>query len=106
MEEDPSLDGIVVTHGTATLEETAYFLNLASKVDIPIVLVGEAPEGFDTTGDALFNRPWTTIGIPCITIPNTTGHNGLPVGIQLISGYGTDENLISVADWVEGALRS
>ena len=40
VEEDPSLDGIVVTHGTATLEETAYFLNLASKVDIPIVLVG------------------------------------------------------------------
>ncbi|MEC8201657.1 MAG: hypothetical protein VX085_19135 [Pseudomonadota bacterium] len=54
----------------------------------------------------MFNRPWTTIGIPCITIPNTTGRNGLPVGIQLISGYGTDENLISVADWVEGALRS
>ncbi|MED5575127.1 MAG: asparaginase [Pseudomonadota bacterium] len=40
VEEDPSLDGIVVTHGTATLEETAYFLNLASKVDSPIVLVG------------------------------------------------------------------
>ena len=40
VEEDPSLDGIVVTHGTATLEETAYFLNLASKVDLPIVLVG------------------------------------------------------------------
>ena len=40
VEEDPSLDGIVVTHGTATLEETAYFLNLASKIDIPIVLVG------------------------------------------------------------------
>ncbi len=40
VEEDPSLDGIVVTHGTATLEETAYFLNLASKVEIPIVLVG------------------------------------------------------------------
>ena len=40
VEEDPSLDGIVVTHGTATLEETAYFLNLASKGEIPIVLVG------------------------------------------------------------------
>ncbi len=38
--EDPKLEGIVVTHGTATLEETAYFLNLVTKVDIPIVLVG------------------------------------------------------------------
>lgn len=33
-------DGIVITHGTATLEETAYFLNLALKVSLPVVLVG------------------------------------------------------------------
>ncbi|MEE2688250.1 MAG: asparaginase [Pseudomonadota bacterium] len=38
--DDPTLQGIVVTHGTATLEETAYFLNLVAKVEIPIVLVG------------------------------------------------------------------
>ena len=38
--DDPALQGIVVTHGTATLEETAYFLNLVAKVDIPVVLVG------------------------------------------------------------------
>lgn len=36
----PGLDGIVVTHGTSTLEETAYFLHLALKLDIPVVLVG------------------------------------------------------------------
>ncbi len=39
-ESDPSIAGIVVTHGTATLEETAYFLNLAVKVPVPVVVVG------------------------------------------------------------------
>jgi L-asparaginase len=37
---DPDLAGIVITHGTSTLEETAYFLNLTVKHDRPVVLVG------------------------------------------------------------------
>ena len=37
---DPTVAGFVVTHGTATLEETAYFLNLAVKTPKPVIVVG------------------------------------------------------------------
>jgi L-asparaginase len=37
---DPKVDGIVITHGTDTLEETAYFLDLVVKSKKPVVMVG------------------------------------------------------------------
>lgn len=51
----PDLAGVVVVHGTASLEETAYFLHLALSVDLPIALVG-AQRPLNTVGtDAVVN---------------------------------------------------
>jgi L-asparaginase len=55
VEADSTLAGIVVTHGTATLEETVYFLNLTVKADIPVVLVGAQRPATGLSTDAGMN---------------------------------------------------
>jgi len=37
---EPAVDGVVITHGTDTLEETSYFLNLVVQSDKPVAFVG------------------------------------------------------------------
>ena len=48
-------DGVVITHGTATLEETAYFLNLTVKVSVPVVVVGAQRPFSGLSTDARMN---------------------------------------------------
>ena len=51
----PDLAGIVILHGTATLEETAYALSLTAKVNIPIVVVGAQRPASALSTDAGMN---------------------------------------------------
>jgi len=82
------------------------FADVMRKLDALITpaATGEAPFGRNTTGDATFNRPWTTMGTPCVTLPHHNGPNGLPVGVQLNGDFAKDDSLLSVASWAEEAL--
>ncbi len=52
---DSNLAGIVITHGTDTLEETAYFLNLTVQWDRPVVLVGSMRSSNEVSADGPAN---------------------------------------------------
>lgn len=94
-----------------TYEQYAKDLQLASRakasiaylfdeeIDILIApsATGEAPFAKDGTGDPIFCRGWTLLGLPCININVASGPNGLPVGVQLIAGRGKDHLLLSAA---------
>ncbi len=65
---------------------------------------GEAPSGLGNTGDPMFNRFWTLLGVPCISLPHGTGPFGLPLAVQLVGPLRSDDQLIAWARWVEQRL--
>lgn len=65
---------------------------------------GQAPEGLGWTGDPSFNLIWTSLHVPCVTVPAGTGPDGLPLGIQIVTRIGEDRQALAWAQWVASAL--
>ncbi len=65
---------------------------------------GEAPEGLGSTGDPLFLRMWTLLGLPSVSVPGIRGPNGLPLGAQIIGPMYGDGLALSVAGWASRQL--
>ena len=65
---------------------------------------GEAPAGLENTGDTVFNRLWSLLHLPAITVPIARGPNGLPLGVQLVGPFRDDGKLLSVARWLQRAI--
>jgi L-asparaginase len=52
---NPEVDAVVITHGTDTMEETGFFLNLVTKSEKPVVLVGSMRPATATSPDGPMN---------------------------------------------------
>jgi L-asparaginase len=80
-------DGIVITHGTNTIEETAYFLTLTVKTDKPVVVVGSMRPSSAISADGYLNllnavkvaADPASKGRGCLLVMNDTIYSGRDV---------------------------
>ncbi len=62
---------------------------------------GVADKGLKSTGSADFQKIWTYLGLPTISLPLLTGENNLPLGVQLVGDKLDDLRFLGTANWLE-----
>ena len=62
---------------------------------------GVAIKGLKSTGTAEFNKVWSYLGTPCISLPLLEGENNLPLGVQMVGDRYDDHRFLGVARWLE-----
>ena len=58
---------------------------------------GQAPRDLMNTGNAIFNGYWTMLGVPAISLPLLEGKDGLPMGIQVITSWNKEAELLDIS---------
>ncbi|MHC3367612.1 amidase [Rhodococcus aetherivorans] len=89
-----------VQNARVVLRQARRFVDDAHRrVDVLLTLAstGEAPTGFASTGDPIFNKLASTAGVPGVGLPTGTGTDLLPLGIQLIAPAHSDQSLVHLA---------
>jgi Asp-tRNA(Asn)/Glu-tRNA(Gln) amidotransferase A subunit family amidase len=62
---------------------------------VPAVTGEPPPLAGGTTGDPLFCRAWTMLGVPALAVPAGAGPSGAPIGVQLVAPAGADAALVA-----------
>ena len=103
------LDTDAVTYSRA-MERRRQFITdmrkLADRVDILLTPSTPTPPLPDltNTGNTMYQGPWTSCGLPAITLPSGLSATGVPLGLQLVGPYLGEAGLLAAARWCEEAL--
>lgn len=79
---------------------------LSEKADVLLTPSTPTPSLPDltNTGNTMFQGPWTSCGLPSITLPSGLANSGLPLGIQLIAAPFQEPRMLAAAQWCENVL--
>ena len=79
---------------------------LAEQVDVLLTPSTPTPALADltNTGNTMFQGPWTSCGLPVITIPSGLAESGLPLGVQIAGAFFKEKELLAAARWCEKVL--
>lgn len=79
---------------------------LAQEVDALLMPAtpAPAPRDLNTTGDAAFQAPWTSAGLPTVVVPSGLSQDGMPLGVQFAAPPFEEGQLLGTARWCEQAL--
>ena len=77
-----------------------------SGVDVALTpaVPAPAPRDLNTTGDAAFQSPWTSSGLPTVVVPSGLNQEGLPLAIQLVAAPWEEGRLLGAAKWCENVM--
>jgi amidase len=103
------LDGARVAAAYALADQARCAL-ASVLADVDVLLApsaeGEAPAGLGATGNPLFNRLWTLLGVPCVHVPTGVGAQGLPVGVTVIGPRRGDAQTLAAAELLQHSLQT
>jgi Asp-tRNA(Asn)/Glu-tRNA(Gln) amidotransferase A subunit family amidase len=114
----PMLSGYLTTAGAIdparydlarkkVLEAKERTMELFAMVDVLLMpsALDEAPVGFLSTGDPVYNKAWTLLGTPAVNVPGLTGPSGMPIGLQVVAAPWDDGICLGAACFVERAIN-
>jgi aspartyl-tRNA(Asn)/glutamyl-tRNA(Gln) amidotransferase subunit A len=99
-----------VTYSRALERRRAFITDMeqmAEKADVLLTPSTPTPALPDltNTGNTIFQGPWTSCGLPAITLPSGLAASGLPLGVQLVAAPFQEARLLAAARWCEQVLN-